>query len=133
MSVSDVSLPTFLLSVITGAAYQGLVSRGRRSLFLTHDILGCAGHTKNAKWDAMAFWLRTTVRQGSVIKVLNGLGSCGTEVRARQLEKHGSNITLREVDEGVTRVVRKRNGVVSFALGNFDISTGPSMAGRLTG
>jgi len=68
-SVTDVSLPTFLLSVITGAAYvPGLGESGadkhwRRSLSLTHDILGCAGHTKNAKWDAMALWLRTTVRQ----------------------------------------------------------------------
>jgi len=37
---------------------------------------------REPKWNAMALQLRTTVRQGSVIRVLNGAGCCGTELCA---------------------------------------------------
>lgn len=136
-SLTDKTLPCFLLAVITGVVYAPRAATSqprdqpcddkhwRRSLSLSHDILGCAGHTTNAKWDTVALWLRTTVRQGPVIQVLNGLGTCGTDARARRLERHASDVTLQEIDEGVAAVVLENDGVVSFALDNCDVSSGP--------
>ena len=134
-SVPDLSVPTILFAIITGAAYAPHIGEERevhgsrrrswiRALSITHDILGCAGYPENAKWDAMALWLRTTVRQGSVIRVLNGAGCCGTELRARGLEKHASNVNHQEVDDGIARVVHANNGIVSFAFDNIDVSAG---------
>jgi len=59
-SVSDLSVPQFLFSIITGDAYvpqeaeacEGRSRHWKRSLSLTHDLTGCAGYVKNASGTA---------------------------------------------------------------------------------
>ena len=86
---------------------------------------------QKCKWDCLALWLRTTVRQASVIKVLNGAGCCGTAKRALRLERHASNISLLDVDQGLKRLVQDNGAVLSFAFDNIDIAKGP-LDGRST-